>query len=125
MDFLAPEYETFEEAEAILPKVVARNERYGNQLGLLAAIENGSEEFIGRFILRPDRRAPDNTKNLEVDYRLKQRRWGRGLGTEGSLALVERAVAQFGARHIYAKRYPEIWPRSASWRRFGLSFEKA
>ena len=72
MEFLSPEYDTLEEAEAILPEVVARNERYGNQLGLFAAIEKGSEEFIGTFILRPDRHAPEDTKNLEIGYRLKQ-----------------------------------------------------
>jgi RimJ/RimL family protein N-acetyltransferase len=106
MKFLSPEYDTLEEAEAILSKVVARNERYGNQLGLFAAIEKGREEFIGTFILRPDSRAPDDTKNLEIGYRLKQRWWSKGFGTEGSLALVERGLAQFGARRIYANAMP-------------------
>jgi RimJ/RimL family protein N-acetyltransferase len=106
MEFLSPEYDTLEEAEAILPKVVARNERYGNQLGLFAAIEKGSGEFIGTFILRPDRDAPDDTKKLEIGYRLKQRCWGKGLATEGSLALVEWALAQFGVHRIYATAMP-------------------
>jgi len=85
---------------------VARNERYRYQLGLFAAIDKRSEEFIGTFILRPDRGAPDDTKNLEIGYRLKQRWWGKGLGTEGSLALVEWALAQFGVHRIYATAMP-------------------
>jgi RimJ/RimL family protein N-acetyltransferase len=125
MEFLSPEYDTLEEAEAILPKVVARNERYGNQLGLFGVIEKGSEEFIGTFILRPDRRAPGDTKNLEIGYRLKQRWWGRGLGTEGSLALVERALAQFGARRIYVNATPGNRASIRIMEKIGLSFEKA
>ena len=48
MEFLSPEYDTLEEAEAILPKVVARNKRYGNQLGLFAAIEKGAKSSSAR-----------------------------------------------------------------------------
>jgi len=125
MEFLLPEYDTLEEAEAILPKVVARNERYGNQLGLFAAIENGSKEFIGSFILRPDRHAPDDTKNLEIGYRLKQHWWGKGLGTEGSLALVERALTRFGARRIYANAMPGNRASIRVMEKIGLAFEKA
>jgi RimJ/RimL family protein N-acetyltransferase len=125
MEFLSPEYDTLEEAEAILPKVVACNERYGNQLGLFAAIEKGSEGFIGTFILRPDRRAPDDTKNLEIGYRLQQGWWGKGLGTEGSLALVERAIAQFGARRIYANAMPGNRASIRIMEKIGLGFEKA
>ena len=125
MEFLLPEYDTLEEAGAILPKVVARNERYGNQLGLFAAIEKGSEEFIGTFILRPDRHAPDDTKNLEIGYRLKQGWWGKGFGTEGSLALVERAIGQFGARRIYATAMPGNRASIRIMEKIGLRFEKA
>ena len=124
MEFLSPEYDTLEEAEAILPEVVARNERYGNQLGLFAAIEKGSEEFIGTFILRPDRHAPEDTKNLEIGYRLKQRWWGKGLGTEGSLALLERSLAQFGARRIYANAMPGNRASIRIMEKIGLGFEK-
>ena len=125
MEFLSPEYDTLEEAEAILPKVVARNERYGNQLGLFAAIEKGREEFIGTFILRPDRHAPDDTRNLEIGYRLKQCWWGKGLGTEGSLALVERDASPNSAHAASTPtRCPEIGPRSASWRRSGSALRR-
>jgi RimJ/RimL family protein N-acetyltransferase len=125
MEFLLPEYDSLAEWEAILPKVVARNERYGNQLGLFAAIEKRSEEFIGTFILRPDLRAADDTKNLEIGYRLKQHWWGEGLGTEGSLALVEWALAQFGARRIYAIAMPANRASIRVMEKIGLAFEKA
>ena len=125
MEFLSPEYDTLEERESILPKVVARNEHYNNQLGLFAAIEKGSEAFIGTFILRPDRHAPDDTKNLEIGYRLKQHWWGKGLGTEGALALVERSVAQFGARRIYADAMPGNLASIRIMEKIGLGFESA
>jgi len=125
MEFLLPEYGSLAEWETILPKVVAHNEQYRNQLGLFAAIEKRSEEFIGTFILRPDRRAPDDTKNLEIGYRLKQHWWGKGLGTEGSLALVGRALAQFGARRIYATAMAGNRASIHIMEKIGLRFEKA
>jgi len=125
MQFLLPEYDSLAEWETILPKVVAHNAQYGKQLGLFAAIEKRCEEFIGTFILRPDRRALDDTKNLEIGYRLKQHWWGKGLGTEGSLALVGRALAQFGARRIYATAMPGNRASIRIMGKVGLGFEKA
>ncbi len=118
MEFLSPEYDTLEEWEAILPKVVARNERYGNQLGLFAAIEKASTEFIGTFIMRPDRHAPDDTKNLEIGYRLRQCGWGKGLGTEGSLA-------QFGVRRVYANAMSGNQASIRTMEKIGLAFDNA
>lgn len=123
MKFLSPKYDTLDEWKAILPNVVARNERYGNQLGLFAAIEKGSEEFIGTFILRPDRHVPDDTKNLEIGYRLKQRWWGKGLGTEGATALVARALAQFGVRRIFADAMAGNVVSIRIMEKIGLGFE--
>jgi hypothetical protein len=49
MEFLSPEYDTLEEAEAILPKVVACNERYGNQgrgVGPAQDVDSAAEDCI-------------------------------------------------------------------------------
>src|SRR5690348_15314993 len=63
MRYLGPEFNTLEGARAVLPKVVALNERYENQLGTFAAIDKTSGIFVGWLILRPDREIPDDTKN--------------------------------------------------------------
>ena len=72
-----------------------------------------------------DARASDDTKNLEIGYRLKHYWWGQGLGTEGSLALVDWALAQFGARRIYATGMPGNRASIRIMQKIGLDFEKA
>lgn len=110
---------------SILPKVVAMNKRYENQLGLFAAIDKATQDFIGWFILRPDKKTPDDTTNLEIGYRLKQRYWGQGFGTEASLALVEKARLQFGTRRIYAEAMPANFASIRIIEKIGLHFETA
>lgn len=124
MAYLPPEWESLAEWQVVLPKIVASNERYDNQLGLFAAFEKETEDFIGRFILRPDRQAPDDTANLELGYRLKQRYWGRGIATEGSRALVAYARENFRARRIYATAMVGNRASIRVMEKIGLSFEK-
>lgn len=55
--------------------------------------------FIGWFHLRPDKISPEE---MELGYRLKRSVWGRGLATEGSLALVNKAFREWGYEKISA-----------------------
>lgn len=55
--------------------------------GFFAALEKPSLEFVGWFHYRPDYSAPEY---MEIGYRLKKSAWGRGLATEGSLALIDQ-----------------------------------
>lgn len=124
MTYLSTEFDTLRGAQEILPKVVARNEKYGNQLGLFAAIEKETEAFIGWFILRPERVTPDDTTNLEIGYRLNKRHWGKGYGTEASRALMEKARAQFGARRLFATAMPGNRASIRIMEKLGLRLEK-
>ncbi len=68
--------------------------------GFWAAIDRSTGAFLGWFHLRPGHgAAPDEP---ELGYRLRREAWGRGLATEGSLALIDRAFAQLGARRVTA-----------------------
>lgn len=124
MTFLPGEDATLDGIQKIVPLIAERNERYHNQLGLFMAFESATNEFIGWFILRPDRKTPEDTKNLEIGYRLKRRYWGMGYGTEASLALVERARSQFGARRIYAEAMTGNHASIRIMEKIGLSLEK-
>ncbi len=68
--------------------------------GFWAAIEKDTGEFLGWFHLRPDE--GDGPLEPELGYRLHRAAWGRGLGTEGSLALVDHAFAVLGAEEVHA-----------------------
>lgn len=54
--------------------------------------------FVGWFALRPSAPA-----EYELGYRLRREGWGRGLATEGSLALLDVAFARLGATRVWAQ----------------------
>jgi RimJ/RimL family protein N-acetyltransferase len=88
----------------MLPHHIEYYER-GNGYGCWAALEKASAErsrgaFIGWFHLWPAKGgAPDEP---ELGYRLKRSAWGKGYGTEGSRALIDKAFAELGARRVFA-----------------------
>jgi RimJ/RimL family protein N-acetyltransferase len=62
-------------------------------LGFWIAELKPSREFVGWFHLRPDRESPETS---EIGYRLCRGAWGRGLATEGSEGLIEKARRELG-----------------------------
>ncbi|MGW6502106.1 GNAT family N-acetyltransferase [Nonomuraea angiospora] len=69
--------------------------------GFFAAIEKPSGAFLGWFHLRAPRGTPDDEP--ELGYRLHTSAWGKGYATEGSLALIDKAFRELGARRVYAQ----------------------
>ena len=84
-----------------LPFWLAYYER-GDAWGFWAAIDRETGEFLGWFHLRPLETDPPDEP--ELGYRLKRSAWGRGLATEGSLALIDVAFERHGARRVHARR---------------------
>ena len=82
-----------------LPHIIARYER-GDGYGLWAAIEKPTGAFLGWFHLRPAKDGPSDEP--ELGYRLKRSAWGKGYGTEGSRALIQKAFTELGARRVFA-----------------------
>ncbi|MFZ4720566.1 MAG: GNAT family N-acetyltransferase [Ilumatobacteraceae bacterium] len=68
--------------------------------GFWAAIERATGEFLGWFHLRPDEYV--DPLEPELGYRLHRTAWGKGLATEGSLALIDHGFDALGARQITA-----------------------
>ena len=107
-----------------LPWWLAYYER-GDRWGFWAAIERESGRFLGWFHLRPNDEDPARTDpddEPELGYRLHRDVWGRGLATEGSRALVDKAFLELGARRVYATA---MYAHRASWRvmeKAGLRF---
>lgn len=61
-------------------------------------------DFLGWFHLRPLEGEPGS---LDLGYRLRRERWGRGLATEGSALLLERAFGELGAQRVTAHALEE------------------
>jgi len=88
--------------------------------GFWAAHLCESGEFIGWFHLRPDKISPDE---MELGYRLKRAVWGRGLATEGSGALVRKAVSEWGYAKVSARTLAVNPASRRVMEKAGLSFE--
>lgn len=82
--------------------------------GFWAAIDKGSEEFLGWFHFRAPEGTPSNEP--ELGYRLISSAWGNGYATEGSRALIDngfksekvvRVVAETMAVHTASRRVME------------------
>ena len=79
--------------------------------GFWAVIEKHTDEFVGWFHFRP---APGHpVDEPELGYRFRRPFWGRGYGTEGSIALIDRGFADLGVRRVVASA---MVVNVASWR---------
>ena len=88
-----------EQPERLLPTWIENYER-GDTWGFWAAIERSTGAFIGWFHLRLVDQ--EHAYEPELGYRLVRSAWGRGLATEGSRALIDKAFAELGARRVHA-----------------------
>ena len=124
MRYLDAAQTTFEATQKTLPIIVSVNEEYQNRLGIFAAFLRGNQEYIGWFILRPDREVRKDLQNLEIGYRLKKSAWGKGYGTEASLALLQKAQKDFQARRVYATAMRDNQASRHIMEKIGLKFVK-
>ena len=69
--------------------------------GFWAAIENETGRFLGWFHFRAHEGAPADEP--ELGYRLVSSAWGKGYGTEGSIALIDRGFANTPITRVYAE----------------------
>jgi RimJ/RimL family protein N-acetyltransferase len=84
-----------------LPEFLATHE---SPLGCWATVERSTDAFVGWFQLRRpqwplEARGPDDA---ELGYRLRTSCWGKGYGTEGSLALIRKAFTDLGVARVVA-----------------------
>ena len=84
----------------ILPAFLSYYER-SEGYGFWAAIERSSGDFLGWFHLRP--RKDGAVDEPELGYRLRRSAWGKGYGTEGSIALIDKGFTDLGVRRVVAE----------------------
>jgi RimJ/RimL family protein N-acetyltransferase len=84
----------------ILPRFLGYYERLDG-LGVWAAVERRTGEFLGWFALAPPKDAI--LGEAELGYRLRKSAWGQGLGTEGSRALIRKGFTELGVHRVFAQ----------------------
>lgn len=85
-----------------LPNILLGYRLWDGKLGLFAAFEKASGDFIGWFMISPeDEDSPVDV--VELGYRLRRAAWGNGYATEGSRALLAKAFTELGVTTVWAE----------------------
>jgi len=80
-----------------LPRLLAVYEQ-GPGRGFWMACDPATGDCFGWFLLRQGQHFPTE---IEVGYRLKRAAWGRGLATEGTMALIRLAFDVLNEPKVY------------------------
>lgn len=86
--------------DVVLPGIIRRYEEFPG-FGMWAAHDRETGEFIGWFELSV--RTSSERRRPELGYRLARTVWGRGLATEGSTALIEKAFRDLDVDAVFAQ----------------------
>jgi RimJ/RimL family protein N-acetyltransferase len=108
--------------DVILPAWLGYYTRFEGY-GFWAAIEMDTGEFVGWFHLRPQQSHP--VEQPELGYRLRRSAWGKGYGTEVSLALVAKAFTELGASRVIAGTYQDNVGSRRVMEKVGMQFVRS
>ncbi|HEX5495638.1 MAG TPA: GNAT family N-acetyltransferase [Mycobacteriales bacterium] len=85
--------------DELLPGLLGEYGRPGGG-GRWAALDRATGTFQGWFALRS---ADGTGADAELGYRLRRAAWGRGLATEGSRALIQKAFTELGVLRVWGQ----------------------
>lgn len=91
-----------EDIQAAIGRILAMKEKHGGKFGYWAALEKPTGRFMGWFLFRPAHHDAENTKRIELGYRLRKEFWGLGLATEVSKAIINKGFDEYGVEEIFA-----------------------
>jgi len=92
-------------AAKTLPGILRRYSELPSGLGSRAIIENSTGEFVGWVSLAPASSVGLNlglSGDLELGYRLRSTKWGKGYASEAARAVIDLAFGELGAERIVA-----------------------
>ena len=114
--------ETLEETRAIIGRVMKRWGEVG--YSWWALFERETEELVGAGAVQNLRReanlVPDLDCPLEIGWRLRRDRWGRGLAVEAGRAMGDFAFNELNARELFAVCDPANVASANVMRRLGM-----
>src|SRR6266567_1608827 len=102
----------------ILPAFLRSYEGFAG-LGVWAAIEKESREFLGWFSFRSKNAASPN--EVALGYRLRRAVWGQGYATEGARALISLGFTELGVQRVFATTYQDNLASRRVMEKAGLS----
>lgn len=112
------------EVDRVMGIVLTLTEKWEGKFGFWAALNKADGEFMGWFHLRPVKTEPENTSLMELGYRLKKKFWGKGIGTEGSLALINKARNEYGIKTFCAQTMLQNLASQNIMKKCGMTFWK-
>jgi len=110
--------------EDIIKTYVPRMQSYSDYQvgwGIWKTFTQDTDEFVGWFLLRPNKEKPSE---VEIGWRLKQKFWGKGYGTEGATIFCNHALNQNGINKVYAIAMPENKGSRRIMEKIGLKYVK-
>jgi RimJ/RimL family protein N-acetyltransferase len=114
--------ETLEETRAVIERVVTRWGEVG--YSWWALIERETDELVGAGAIQNLRReatlVPDLACPLEIGWRLRRDRWGRGLAVEAARAMGDFAFNALSARELLAVCDPANTASANVMKRLGM-----
>lgn len=93
---------TLEEINKTMERILKIIDKYQYKYGFWLAYTKGSQEFMGWYLFRPDKKNPDDLKNIELGYRLKKKFWGLGYATEVSKEILSIGFGTYQVDSIFA-----------------------
>jgi|SRR5215467_15148121 len=105
----------------ILPGFLRSYESFRG-LGIWAAIEKESGEFLGWFSFRP--KDADHPTDVSLGYRLRQDVWGKGYATEGARALIRKGFTELSVQRVFATTYQDNLASRRVMEKAGLTLER-
>ena len=96
--------------------------KYHHKFGYWKALDQKTDEFIGWFHFRPLKSELNNLEKIELGYRLRKKYWGKGLATEGSLALIEKGFDELNVKEVWALTMKANKASQRVMEKAGLSF---
>ena len=109
-------HQDLERTAEMLADLIAENRRLG--FGLWAVVERETDELIGTTGLT----AMDGEDALELAYRFRRDRWGRGYGSEAAAAWVARGFSTLRLEKIVAVVEPDQMVSKRILEKVGMRF---
>lgn len=113
---------TPEEVKAAMDRIMKVIEKHHSRFGFWLAYSKENNEFMGWFHFRPGKKTPDDTKNIELGYRLKKRFWDKGYATEVSRALITLGFEKYKIDSVFAVTMKANQSSQNVMRKLGMSF---
>lgn len=114
--------ETLDETRAVIERVTRRWQEVG--YSWWAFIERETGELVGAGAIQNLRREatplPDLACPLEIGWRLRRDRWGRGLAVEAARTMADFAFTALAARELLAVCHPDNVASANVMKRLGM-----